>query len=80
MEDSLLHEILTSIARLETKIDRIDPLIDKIDGIREKAEEAHRKSVNNEAEIDEIKSNNRWLWRSIFTLFGSVVVYWLTKL
>jgi ribonuclease HIII len=58
-------EILERLVRLETKIDDYNRLRDKVDLTHTLATTAHNLAIDNEKDISEIKSNQRWLWRTI---------------
>ena len=56
-------EVLTRLARIETKLDDYD-------NIRQKAEEARAKAYQNERRINEIDDKQKWLER---TTIGAII-------
>lgn len=58
MEKDFETEVLTRLARIETKLDDYD-------NIRTKAEEARAKAYSNERRINEIEEKTKWLARTI---------------
>ncbi|EHK9410432.1 hemolysin XhlA family protein [Enterococcus faecalis] len=72
MKDEPLIEIVDRLARIETKLDNHEQL-------REKADIALSMAKNNEDDIAEIKENQKWTWRTIAGIGGSVAVYLITK-
>lgn len=63
MEKSFEVEVLQRLTAIETKLDDYK-------GLREKAEKAYSLSADNKEEIDKIKDNNKWLFR---TTIGAVI-------
>lgn len=63
MEKSFETEVLTRLTAIETKLDDYK-------GIKEKAETSYTISQANKEEINKIKENNRWLFR---TTVGAVI-------
>ena len=51
----------------------------KIDDMSSKANEAWHKASNNEADITELKENQKWTWRTIFGIGVSVIVMIISK-
>lgn len=66
-EKTLWHEVLQRLARIEENTKMLD-------GIADKAREAFAKSKANEAEIEEMKDAQKWLWRSVVGLFVAYLV------
>ena len=56
-------EVLTRLARIETKLDDYD-------NIKTKAEEARAKSYQNERRINEIEDKQKWLSK---TILGAII-------
>ena len=63
MEKTFETEVLTRLTAIETKLDDYK-------GIKEKAELSYTLSNNNAKEIQTIKDNNKWLFR---TTVGAVI-------
>lgn len=62
--ESIQQEILERIVRIETKIDSYN-------STKEKADNAYNKAIQNEKNIDEMKDNMKWLWR---TIAGAIIL------
>lgn len=58
MDKDFETEVLTRLARLETKVDDYN-------GIKNKVEETRAKAFSNERRIDEIEDKIKWLTRTI---------------
>lgn len=58
MDKNFETEVLTRLARLETKVDDYN-------GIKNKVEETRAKAFSNERRIDEIEDKIKWLSRTI---------------
>lgn len=58
MEKDFETEVLTRLARIETKLDDYE-------NTKTKAEEARAKAYTNERRIDEIEDKTKWLQRTI---------------
>lgn len=63
MEKSFETEVLTRLTAIETKLDDYK-------GIKEKAETSYTISQANKEEIEKIKDNNKWLFR---TTAGAII-------
>lgn len=63
MGDKFETEVLTRLAVIESKLDDYK-------AIKEKAEASYMISASNKEEIDKIKDNNKWLFR---TTVGAVI-------
>lgn len=63
MEKSFETEVLTRLTAIETKLDDYK-------GIKEKAENAYNLSKTNKEDIEKIKDNNKWLFR---TTAGAII-------
>ena len=63
MGDKFETEVLTRLAVIESKLDDYK-------SIKEKAEASYMLSASNKEEIDKIKENNRWLFR---TTVGAII-------
>jgi hypothetical protein len=53
----LLLEIRDRVIRVETKIEGYN-------GLREKVDKAYNLSANNKEDVDDMKDNQKWLWRT----------------
>lgn len=62
--ENIQQEILERIVRIETKIDSYN-------STKEKADTAYNKAMQNEKDINEMKDNQKWLWR---TIVGTILV------
>lgn len=62
--DEFQTEVLTRLARIETKLDDYDNL-------KTKAEETRAKSYSNERRINELEDKQKWLER---TTVGAIIV------
>lgn len=63
MDKDFETEVLTRLARLETKVDDYN-------GIKTKVEETRAKTYSNERRINEIEDKLRWIER---TIIGSII-------
>lgn len=63
MEKTFETEVLTRLTVIETKLDDYK-------GIKEKAERAYTLSSDNKEELNKIKDNNKWLFR---TTIGAII-------
>lgn len=63
MGDKFETEVLTRLAVIESKLDDYK-------GIKEKAEASYMISASNKEEINKMKDNNKWLFR---TTVGAVI-------
>ena len=63
MDRDFENEVLTRLARIETKLDDYDNL-------KTKVEETRAKSFSNERRINELEDNSKWLRR---TVIGAVI-------
>ena len=63
MDKDFETEVLTRLARLETKVDDYN-------GIKTKVEETRAKTYSNERRINEIEDKLRWLEK---TIIGSII-------
>lgn len=61
------QEIVERLARIETKIDDYATM-------RDKAEKAYALAMHNHEDIQEIKDNNKWLWRTIVGMVIAIFV------
>ncbi|MGM8141883.1 hemolysin XhlA family protein [Enterococcus italicus] len=65
-------EILQRLVRIEENTKGVDE-------IASKATIALAKSEENERDINEIKENQKWTWRTIAGIGVSVIVYFITR-
>lgn len=69
MEENKKFEIdvITRLAKIET-------MLRNFEGTEEKAREAYNLSISNKQEIEKLKDNNRWLFRtSVGAVIGAVI-------
>ncbi len=71
-EQDLWMEILQRLVRIEENTKGVDE-------IASKATIALAKSEENERDINEIKENQKWTWRTIAGIGVSVIVYFITR-
>ncbi len=71
-EQDLWMEILQRLVRIEENTKGVDE-------IASKATIALAKSEENERDINEIKENQKWTWRTISGIGVSVIVYFITR-
>ena len=71
-EQDLWMEILQRLVRIEENTKGVDE-------IASKATIALAKSEENEKDINEIKENQKWTWRTIAGIGVSVIVYFITR-
>lgn len=64
MIDEISKEILERVVRIETKIDGYNRLKEKLD-------KTYGIAIKNEEDINELKDNQKWLWR---TIAGAIIV------
>ena len=74
MEDdkNMWHEVLQRLTKIEENTKNISD-------VAAKATEAWHKAVNNESDINELKENQKWAWRTIFGIGVSVIVMVISK-
>ena len=73
MEREFENEVISRLAKIETKIDNIEK-------IKEDATKALYKSESNEEKIAEIKDNQRWTWRTIAALIFAYAIDIIIKM
>ena len=61
------------------RLARIEENTKKIDDMSSKANDAWHKASNNEADITELKENQKWAWRTIAGIVVSVIVMLISK-
>lgn len=71
-EQDLWMEILQRLVRIEENTKGVDE-------IASKATIALAKSEENERDINEIKENQKWTWRTVAGIGVSVIVYFITR-
>ena len=71
-ENSIWFEVLQRLTKIETNTEGLN----EISGI---ARTPLAKSEENSKDIEEIKENQKWTWRTIAGIGVSVVVYLLTR-
>ena len=71
-DENMWRTIIERLARIEENTK-------KIDDMSSKANDAWHKAVNNEADITELKENQKWTWRTIFGIGVSVIVMIISK-
>lgn len=71
-DENMWRTIIERLARIEENTK-------KIDDMSSKASEAWHKASNNEADITELKENQKWAWRAIFGIGASVIVMIISK-
>ena len=71
-EKSLWHEVLQRLTKIEENTKNISD-------VSAKATEAWHKAVNNESDINELKENQKWTWRTIVGIFVSILVMFISK-
>ena len=71
-DENMWRTIIERLARIEENTK-------KIDDMSSKASEAWHKASNNEADITELKENQKWAWRMIFGIGVSVIVMIISK-
>ena len=74
MEDdkNLWHEVLQRLTKIEENTKQISD-------VSAKATEAWHMSKNNESDINELKENQKWTWRTIAGIFVSILVMVISK-
>ena len=76
MDREFEKEVLERLARIETKLDDYD-------NIKTKVEEARAKAYSNEARIDKIEDNTKWLSRTVVGALitgGIAIIFIVVKL
>ena len=71
-ENSIWFEVLQRLTKIETNTEGLN----EISGI---ARNALAKSEENSKDIDEIKENQKWAWRTITGIGVTFIVYFITK-
>ena len=74
MEDdkNMWNEVLQRLTKIEENTKNISD-------VSAKATEAWHKAVNNESDINELKENQKWTWRTIAGIFVSILVMFISK-
>lgn len=72
-EQDLWMEILQRLVRIEENTKGVGEITNK-------ATIALAKSEENERNINEIKENQKWTWRTIAGIVVSVIVYFITRI
>ena len=72
-ENSIWFEVLQRLTKIETNTEGLNEIF----GI---ARNALAKSKENSKDIDEIKENQKWTWRTIAGIGVTFIVYFITKL
>lgn len=74
MEDdkNLWHEVLQRLTKIEENTKQISD-------VSAKATEAWHRSLNNQSDINELKENQKWTWRTLAGIGVSVIVMILSK-
>ena len=71
-DENMWRTIIERLARIEENTK-------KIDDMSSKANDAWHKASNNEADITELKENQKWTWRTIVGIVVSVIVMLISK-
>ena len=71
-ENSIWFEVLQRLTKIETNTEGLN----EISGT---ARNALAKSEENSKDIDEIKENQKWAWRTIAGIGVTFIVYFITK-
>ena len=71
-DENMWRTIIERLARIEENTK-------KIDDMSSRANEAWHKASNNEADITELKENQKWTWRTISGIGVSVIVMIISK-
>ena len=71
-DENMWRTIIERLARIEENTK-------KIDDMSSKANDAWHKASNNESDINELKENQKWAWRTIFGIGVSVIVMIISK-
>ena len=66
MEKSFEAEVITRLTKIETKLDDYKQ-------VREDSSKALQLSEANQCDINEIKDNSKWLWRTLFVSILGIV-------
>ena len=72
-ENSIWFEVLQRLTKIETNTEGLN----EISGI---ARTALAKSEENSKDIDEIKENQKWTWRTISGIGVTFIIYFITRL
>ena len=71
-ENSIWFEVLQRLTKIETNTEGLNEIF----GV---ARNALAKSEENSKDIDEIKENQKWTWRTIAGIGVTFIVYFITK-
>ena len=71
-DENMWRTIIERLARIEENTK-------KIDDMSSKANDAWHKASNNEADITELKENQKWTWHTIAGIVVSVIVMLISK-
>ena len=71
-EKNLWHEVLQRLTKIEENTKNISD-------VSAKATEAWHKAANNESDINELKENQKWTWRTVAGIFVSILVMVISK-
>ena len=72
-DNSIWFEVLQRLTKIETNTEGLN----EISGI---ARNALAKSEENSRDIEEIKENQKWTWRTIAGIGVTFIVYFITKI
>ena len=72
-ENSIWFEVLQRLTKIETNTEGLN----EISGI---ARNALAKSEENARDVEEMKENQKWAWRTIAGIGVTFIVYFITKL
>ena len=71
-ENSIWFEVLQRLTKIETNTEGLN----EISGI---ARNALAKSEENSRDVEEIKENQKWTWRTIVGIGVTFIIYFITK-
>lgn len=71
-----LQDVMTEIRE---RVARIEAKIDGYNGLREKIDKAYGIACANKEDIQELKDNNKWLWRTIIGGFIATAISFITR-
>lgn len=70
MDDKLLNEIVQRLVAIETKLESIIGVRADVDELKKEVVQLQERDKRQEKDIEELRSNNKWLQRAII---GAVV-------
>lgn len=78
--NSRMIKIETNIEHISDRLGGLSKVSEKIDDVENTANEALSLTKENRSDIDEIKDNQKWTWRTIAGIGVTLIVYFITRI